>query len=218
MTIPFTRADLARAEVKLQRNGRLFNARVTKVTLDGKTWTVKDFSDRPFFVRWVARFLLGRELKALNRLKGIDGFADEAFRMDGDSMAVSYIDGRILLSVPKEEITPAFLEQLEAVTRRMHDAGIVHLDIRSMSNVVMRPDGSPAIIDFQAALCTDAMPRWLKRVLEDLDMSGAYKKWLNYQPEAMGEARRKELERINGIRKFWVLRGYFGLKKTNTSK
>lgn len=213
MTMPFTRDDLARAEVKLQRNGRLFNARVTKVTLDGKVWTVKDFSDRPFYVRWVARFLLARELKALQRLKGIDGFAEDAFRLDADCMAVRYIDGRILLDIPDEEVTPEFLTQLENLTRRMHEAGIVHLDIRSKSNVLMRPDGTPAIIDFQAGLCTDAMPRWLKKLLEDIDISGAYKKWREYHPESMGEYRKNELERINGIRRFWVLKGYFGLKK-----
>ena len=44
-------------------------------------------------------------------------------------------------------------------------------------------------------------------------MSGALKKWLQFQPEMMGEERRKELERINELRKFWIFRGYFGLKK-----
>ncbi len=218
MTMPFTRDDLARAEVKLQRNGRLFNARVTKVTLDGKVWTVKDFSDRPFYVRWVARFLLARELKALQRLKGIDGFAEDAFRLDADCMAVRYIDGRILLDIPEEEVTPEFLTQLENLTRRMHEAGIVHLDIRSKSNVLMRPDGTPAIIDFQAGICTDSLPRRLKKLLEDIDISGAYKKWSEYHPESMGEFRKSELERINAIRRFWVLKGYFGLKKKKPTK
>ena len=44
-------------------------------------------------------------------------------------------------------------------------------------------------------------------------MSGALKKWLKYQPEAMGDERRQELERINRLRRFWIFRGYFGLKK-----
>ena len=47
-------------------------------------------------------------------------------------------------------------------------------------------------------------------------MSGALKKWLQFQPEMMGEERRKELERINGLRKFWIFRGYFASRSTRS--
>ena len=87
------------------------------------------------------------------------------------------------------------------------------LDVRGTGNVMIRPNGSPGLIDFQASLYTGWMPGFLRRLLEDFDMSGALKKWLQFQPEMMGEERRKELERINGLRKFWIFRGYFGLKK-----
>ena len=58
---PFERADMERAKVTLLRNGRIANAVVSRVDLDGRSWTVKDFSERPWYVRWVlAPFLLGR--------------------------------------------------------------------------------------------------------------------------------------------------------------
>ena len=43
-TKPFARADLAQAPTKLLRNGRVANAVVTRVEIDGRSWTVKDFS------------------------------------------------------------------------------------------------------------------------------------------------------------------------------
>lgn len=204
----FSREDLKRADRRLLRDGRLFNARVDLVNMDGVLWTFKDFSSRPWFVRIIAQLLLWREQKALERLKHIDGFAPDVFRLDRNSLAVRFIEGRPLTRVPKEDITPEFLTDLESLTRKMHQAGIVHLDIRSLSNVVMRPDGRAAIIDPQAAMCTENMPNWLRRALEDIDISGAYKKWQKFCPDQMGEERRKELARINRFRRFWIFRGY----------
>ena len=65
---PFTREDLAQADVQLLRDGRAANAVVTCVTWKGRRWTVKDFSSRSWWVRrLLAPFLLGRELKILRR-------------------------------------------------------------------------------------------------------------------------------------------------------
>ncbi len=125
-----------------------------------------------------------------------------------------FIKGTMLTSVPARKITPRFLTLLEETIRRMHAAGVAHLDIRSMSNIIMRPDGSPAIIDFQSAVRLRGLPACLRKLFMDIDMSGAYKKWKKFCPEQMGEFRESELERINAIRRFWVFRGYFGMKKT----
>ena len=210
-TKPFARADLAQAPTKLLRNGRVANAVVTRVEIDGRSWTVKDFSARPWWVRtFIAPFLLRRELSILARLRGVEGVSQESFRIDREAMAVLFMEGSNIGREP-ERVTPAYLEAFEELLRAMHARGVVHLDVRGTGNVMIRPNGSPGLIDFQASLYTGWMPGFLRRLLEDFDMSGALKKWLQFQPEMMGEERRKEL--INGLRKFWIFRGYFGLKK-----
>ena len=212
-TKPFARADLAQAPTKLLRNGRVANAVVTRVEIDGRSWTVKDFSARPWWVRtFIAPFLLRRELSILARLRGVEGISQESFRIDREAMAVLFMEGSNIGREP-ERVTPAYLEAFEELLRAMHARGVVHLHVRGTGNVMIRPNGSPGLIDFQASLYTGWMPGFLRRLLEDFDMSGALKKWLQFQPEMMGEERRKELERINGLRKFWIFRGYFGLKK-----
>lgn len=211
---PFTREDLARADVKLLRDGRAANAVVTCVTWKGRRWTVKDFSSRSWWVRrFLAPFLLGREIKILHRLRGVDGVAEDAFRIDADAIAVSFVEGRNLSRVTREEVTIEFLEAFEKLLDAMHARDVVHLDLRGTGNIVMRPDGSPALIDFQASLVTSWMPAWLRRLLEDMDRSGALKKWRKFHPEAMGEERERELERIDRLRRYWIFRGYFGKKK-----
>ncbi len=211
MGTTFTRAQLPNLPTKLLRDGHVFNAVVTLVTgPDGRRWTVKDFSSRPWYVRLIARLLLSHELNILARLRGIDGVAEDAFRIDGSSAAILFQEGDILANIEPDRVTPEYLTRLEELTRTIHRAGVVHLDMRSFSNILIREDGTPAVIDFQAAQTTWWMPAFLRTRLEDIDMSGAYKKWQRFQPEAMGEERRSELARINKLRDLWVIRGYFG--------
>jgi RIO-like serine/threonine protein kinase len=158
----------------------------------------------------VARLLLSHELTILSRLKGIDGVAEESFRIDGNSLAILFQEGEVLANIQPERVTAQYLIKLEELTREIHRAGVVHLDMRTYSNILIRPDDTPAVIDFQAAQTTWWMPSFLRKKLEDIDMSGAYKKWERFQPGLMGEERKRELVRINKLRDLWVIRGYFG--------
>ena len=213
-TLPFERADLDRAERELLRDGRFANARVERVRVQGVDWIFKDFSTRAFVVRHcVGRFLLRREVRALRRLDGIAGIPDRAFRVDRFAMAARFVPGKTLARVDGEQMTTPYLQALEALLEQVHRRGVVHLDTRGGGNLLMQPDGSPGIIDFQAALSTTWMPAGLRRWFDDMDMSGVYKKWLQWQPETMGTQRRDDYQRLTRWRRWWVLRGYFGLRK-----
>jgi len=211
---PFDRAALVTAERQLLRNGRFANARVERVRIDGTDWIFKDFASRAFLVRHtVGRFLLGREVRALRRLEGLRGIPSQAFRVDGSSMAARFVPGRALADIPNGPVASDYLVALEALLRQVHARGLVHLDTRGGGNLLIGPDGSPGIIDFQAALSTRWMPRSLRRWLEDMDMSGVYKKWQRWQPDTLGAARLESLDRLNRWRRWWFLRGYFGWTK-----
>ena len=175
---------------------------------------LKDFSCRSWFVRkLIAPVLISREIVSIRRLKGISGIAQHAVRVGPSMLAIEYIEGRSLDKVAPASVTPEFLEKLEALIRKVHDRGVVHLDLRGGGNIIMRPDGTPGLIDFQSGLVTTHIPLAIVKELEAMDMSGAYKKWLRYQPEAMGEYRREELARVNRLRRFWILHGYCGRRK-----
>jgi hypothetical protein len=211
---PFDRRRLAGAERELLREGRFANARVERVRIDGCDWTFKDFSTRHWLVRHtVGRLLLRRELRALQRLDGIDGVPAQAFRLDAFAIAARFVPGRSLVTARDGEMSTDYLSALEALLQQVHARGLVHLDTRGGGNLIVRPDGRPGIIDFQAALSTRWLPGPLRRAIESLDMSGVYKKWLRWQPETMGAARRAAYERATRWRRLWLLRGYFGLRK-----
>jgi len=205
----FERGDLDRAERKLLREGQWANARVELVHIGGWDWTVKDFSLRSWWVRnIIGRFLLARELRALQRLHGLAGFSTGSFRIDSFALAVRYLPGRALAQVLSDEFTPEFFLRLETLVRSMHARGLVHLDIRGERNLLLMPDGTPGIIDFQSSLSTRWMPAVLRRTLEDGDLSGVYKRWGAWQPGTLDDERRRVLERSNRLRRLWPFRGY----------
>jgi hypothetical protein len=213
-TPAFGRAQLAGAERELLRDGRFANARVERVRIGGADWIFKDFSSRAFAVRHtVGRFLLGREVRALQRLQGLAGVPAMAFRIDAFAMAARFVPGRTLARVDAQQVSTGYLVALEALLYEVHARGLVHLDTRGGGNLLMMPDGAPGIIDFQAALSTRWMPAPLRRLLEGVDLSGVYKKWQAWQPDTMGPARREAYERTTRWRRLWLIRGYFGLKK-----
>ena len=214
MNRAFDRAALATADRKLLRDGRFANARVERVRIGGVDWIFKDFSSRAFLVRHtVGRFLLGRELRALRQLDGLPGIPSQAFRIDALAMAARFVPGRPLSDMPKGPVATEYLLALEALLRQVHARGLVHLDTRGGGNLLMGPDGAPGIIDFQAALSTRRMPLALRRWFEDMDLSGIYKKWKRWQPDTLGDERQALLDRLNRWRRWWLLRGYFGLSK-----
>lgn len=211
---PFERKDLREDNVRLLRDGRWGNACVWVAEVNGKLWTIKDFSSRhPLVRKLFGRFILRRELKAIEHLKGMSGVPSEAFMLDEDALAIEFIPGRQLGEVPASEVDGEYLRKCEQIIRDMHLRDLAHLDTRGSGNWLMRPDGSPALIDFQSSVGTQYLPSFIRVFMEKMDIGGVYKKWKKYRPEEMGGYREEENEKINQLRRLWVLRGYFGLKK-----
>jgi RIO-like serine/threonine protein kinase len=203
----------------LLRDGRWANAQVYRAEFAGRSWVVKDFSRRSFWVRnTIGRLLLRRELSALKQLEGIRGIPQHAVLVDRHAIAAEFIPGVTLGQVPPEQMAAPFFIELERLMRAVHARDIVHLDTRGTGNMLRQPDGAPALIDFQAALDTRWMPSSWRRWLRDLDMSGVYKKWIQHDPESMGPERRELYERLTRQRRLWIARGYAGATKQKPSR
>lgn len=212
----FDRPSFRDTPATLLRDGRWANARVSRVRIGGRDWVVKDFSPRAWWVRnTIGRWFVRRELANLRRLQGIDGVPPDAFRLDAHAIAFGYLDGETLGKTEPARQSAAYFLALEALMQAIHARGIVHLDTRGSGNVLMRPDDSPALIDFQSALSTRWMPRSWRRFLESVDLTGVYKKWLQRDPASMGEQRAALNERMSRWRRYWVLRGYAGARKSH---
>lgn len=100
------------------------------------------------WLRWLARLLLRREARTLAALAGIDG-VPTLVRVDRDTLERTFIDGR-----PMHHARPsdaAYFHRCARLLRRLHAADVVHNDLAKEPNVLVRADGSPALLDFQLA-------------------------------------------------------------------
>jgi hypothetical protein len=67
-------------------------------------------------------------------------------------------------------------------------------------------------------MSTRWMPASWRRFVEQIDLTGVYKKWLQRDPASMGPERIALNERMLRWRRFWVLRGSAGAAKTQSTK
>jgi len=212
----FDRSSFESAQRTVLRDGRWANARVWRVQLQGADWVVKDFRPRAWWVRnTIGRLFVRRELATLSRLQGVSGVPPQPFRVDAHALAFGYIDGETLGRVDPQRQTAPYFVALEHLLQSIHARGVVHLDTRGTGNVLMRSDGTPGLIDFQSALSTRWMPASWRRFLEDVDLTGVYKKWMQRDPASMGPERMALNDRMTRWRRYWVLRGYAGARKTH---
>jgi len=210
---PFTREEFDRAEARLLHGGRWGNADISLFRKGGEAWVVKDFRHCPFGVRhsW-GICMAGRELSALRKLSGIPGFPEDVFRLDRYAIAYRFIPGNEIGQADPGLLTPGFFESLESLVERMHGRDIAHLDIRTGGNVLVTERGTPLILDFQSHVHLAGLPGFLRRILVAVDRAGVYKHWSIRAPGSMGEEREAHLRRMNGWRRYWVLKGYLGIK------
>jgi serine/threonine protein kinase len=100
--------------------------------------------------RALARLLLAREARALGALAGTPGIAAlRALARDHGELLRDFVPGVPLCrskSLPRD-----FFERLEELVRAVHERGVCHNDLHKEQNVIVRPDGRPALIDFQLA-------------------------------------------------------------------
>ena len=114
----------------------------------GETVIVRDTRPAAPGLRWVARKLMRREAKILDRLSGIDGFA-QVVRADRGQLVRSHIAGRPLHQARPNDVE--FFHRANRLRRQMQRAGVVHNDLAKEPNILVTPDGMPAFIDFQMA-------------------------------------------------------------------
>jgi len=202
-TSAFTReeAEAHVAEVLVPPTAWKPSVRIVRSSGDSG-YVLKDVARMNPFWRPVMRRLLRREEKALRRLDGIPGLPKLLARVDANALALEVLAGRPLAHATAHGISPRFFEELDRLVGRIHERGVVHLDLRQKRNVLVGPDGSPRIVDFQAAMCP---PRFLAGLFRAIDRSAVTKFRLKYRPDTVGEAERARHRRFERLRRLWFV-------------
>ncbi|MEM9171394.1 MAG: serine/threonine protein kinase [Pseudomonadota bacterium] len=111
-------------------------------------WIERNIRAAAWWARPVARWLLGREARALGRLSAHGGFSRlrSVSRFD---LARDYLDGAPMYAAKPHSVE--YFRDARRQLKRLHRAGIAHNDLAKEPNWLVRADGSAAIIDFQLA-------------------------------------------------------------------
>ena len=203
----FTRLDIARAPVtKTLRAATATRAHVYTIEWKNETWVVKDFRHVSIWCRFlVGPLSTAHELRALAALRGLPGVPADPFRVDWLTLAYRYAPGVSLRQLKRNSQTleEEFFPRLEALVQSVHARGRVHLDLRNANNVLTSPDHQPILLDFQTCMSTRLLPRPIRRLLEEVDLSGVYKNWRLFSPATFGETRAALFRRIQRRRRWF---------------
>lgn len=161
---------------------------------------VRDASTARRWLRWLARNLLRREARALAALDGLGGvpqlIATDALRLER-----SFIDG-----LPLHRARPAraaYFSRAARLLRELHARDVVHNDLAKEPNLLMTPDGEPALIDFQLAWHSPRRGR-LFRLLGYDDLRHLLKHKRTYCPAALTKRERAILARPSLPSRIWM--------------
>ena len=142
----------------------IFKPEVSYMVCGGQHVVVKDYRNyHPIFRDTICRYLLHREIRALELLDGTEGVPKLIGRYDNYGLKIQHIAGK----APSKQTFvnhPHLAEQLLMIIERFREIGVTHNDIR-YSNMVVNPAGDLFMIDFGAAVTkpvTSGPISWIK--------------------------------------------------------
>jgi predicted Ser/Thr protein kinase len=204
------RRDLQKHLVRVIHQGKGLQSSVYLVEVDGRRAAVKDFANTPpKFRRFVAPFLVGREIKALRHLDGTPGVPRYYGRVDRYAFAIEYIEGRPIAEFGPGELSQKTLNNVQKSIDAIHERGVSHGDLKRRSNLLVTPDEQVYLIDFAAAVVgrrkANFLLNWLQRRMAEIDDKSLSKIKKFSAPDQMTDADWDNLNKKTPLEK-WARR------------
>jgi hypothetical protein len=158
----------------------------------------------PWWSRPLARFLLRRERKALQKL-GQLGIAPPLLWSGKSRLVRGWIDG-VPLNIAQPHGDLAYFRSAKAVLRKLHRHGFCHNDLAKSQNWMRGRDGLAYLIDFQLAMHFSRRSR-LFRIAAYEDLRHLLKHKRRYAEAALTPSERRVLARKSAITRIWMSTG-----------
>jgi predicted Ser/Thr protein kinase len=199
-----SRDDLAQMPRQSLGKASAFKPSVWRVETPGGPIVLKDAHHVGRSTRWLARWLLARERRILERLRPVDGVPHLVAWIDPDCIVLSVVPGRPLEERVFRERPREIVAQLLELTQRLHARGVFHLDLHQRKNVLIDGEGRLHLVDFGAAVAPGPVMRFLfGGVLHYADRQAAYKYLARFTPEELSEAEARAVVRYGRLRWLW---------------
>ncbi len=178
--------------------------RILLVREPDRVFVRRDLTASPWWLRVPAWYLAHREARALRKLDGMHA-TPRLLGWDGTYLDRSFLDGQAMyLRPPRDDV--AYFHAARRLLQQLHRHGVAHNDLAKEANWIVREDGSPALIDFQLAVCGKPRSRWM-RLLAREDLRHLLKHKRMYCGHALTPVERRVLKRHSWVRDMWFRTG-----------
>jgi RIO-like serine/threonine protein kinase len=167
------------------------------------TIVVRELRDSRWWLRWLARHLARREVRALRRLDGLDR-VPRVLAADRQRTQRSWIAGEPMQIA--RPVDPAYFREALRLLRQLHARGVVHNDLAKEPNWLVTPQGEPALIDFQLALCRDRSTRLFRSLAHD-DLRHLLKHKRTYAAQRLTARQKRILATPSIVTRIWMATG-----------
>jgi len=159
----------------------------------------RDLTTGPAWARPLARWLAGREARALARAAQLSG-VPPLVSFDGQHLRRKWIAGvPMQIARPAD---PAYYRAALTLLRRLHRAGIAHNDLAKEPNWLVQPDGRPALVGLQLATVSRRRTLWF-RLLAREDLRHLLQHKRSYCPGRLTRRQRRMLADPGVLSRFW---------------
>jgi len=200
-----TREEIKEKTIRLVK-GNFGKPDLSQVEGEGRSLMVKDVWGKPFFLRWtLGLWLIRKEWKIYSRLTGIKGIPRPVERIDRFAFAMEFVPGKPILR--GEPLPPSFFHELENVLGKVHERGVVHMDLRHKGNILVSEKGDPYLIDFNSSFAFNEkgfFGRYLFPLLRRVDEGGLLKLKKRIAPALLTPEELVFLKRFERLRKLWI--------------
>lgn len=180
------------------------------VELDGQKVIWKDYSERSFWVKDIwGSILINRECYIIKRLAGIKGIPQFIKQIDNYGFLTEYIEGEPLSHFKSNTLPLDVFERLNQLVDKIHNYGVVHLDLGQRRNILINKEYQPYFLDFANALYfrVDALGfGQLFNLLCRIDQNALLKFKHRFFPETLSLLEKQSLKRFMFIRRFWIFK------------
>ena len=165
----------------------------------------------------LARWLCAREVKALKKVRGLNGL-QQLVEQDSEASFVSKYAKGIPLYKAKD-IPHDYFDKLKVILAGMHERGVADLDFARPKDWIIDPNGNPIVIDLGAAVIYEprhGIKSILMKPIFDYICKSNYrymlKRKLKFLPNEMTQEEVDEAHKISILGAIWksykVSRGY----------
>ena len=166
---------------------------------------MKDVSALPVLTRWLGRYLLRRERRALERVQGLHMVPVLEGGAGRDAVVYRWLDGVRPEAAAIAAKGRLVSEELGAILAQFHERRVYHLDLHRKNNLVLRPNGELSVIDFGAALTPGPLANALfGRILAWVDHQAPLKYLARYCPDELTLEEARAVCRRHWLRRLWI--------------